>query len=166
MSRKQINIETSRVEWTGKKIGGKHSGSIKLKDGYLEFENNELKDGEIVIDMRSINSEDLTGKGKKQLEDHLHSDDFFNTENHTTSTLKITGIEKIDNYYRVVADMKIKGQNKPVEFDLKLDDYSAWTELNVDRSKYNIRYASKSFFKNLGDNVIHNNFALKVDLKF
>ena len=40
--------------------------------------------------------------------------------------------------------------------------YSA--TITVDRSKYDVKYGSKSFFEGLGDKVIHDNFTLEVKL--
>ncbi len=56
----------------------------------------------------------------------------------------------------------------PVEFKAtsqKKDD-GTWFFANIviDRSKYNIRYGSGSFFDNLGDKVIYDEFKLKVNL--
>ena len=47
----------------------------------------------------------------------------------------------------------------------KKDD-GAWFFANivVDRTKYNVRYGSGSFFDNLGDKTIYDEFKLKVNL--
>lgn len=166
MTTKRIVQQESKVIWTGKKIGGQHSGSIKLKDGYLEFEGDELKGGEISIDMSSINSEDLQGSSKKKLEDHLHSDDFFSTAKHPTSTMKITEVSKSGDLYKIKGDLEIKALKKPIEFDLSLQENSAKGEFNVDRTEFDIRYASKKFFGAIGDKALHDHFNLNVDLKF
>jgi hypothetical protein len=36
----------------------------------------------------------------------------------------------------------------------------------VDRTKYDIKYGSKSFFESIGDKAIDNEFELKVALQF
>ena len=36
----------------------------------------------------------------------------------------------------------------------------------IDRTKYNVRYGSDTFFDNLGNRVIYNEFDLKVKLTF
>lgn len=166
MDTRKVNVKESKVQWTGKKIAGKHHGSINLKDGYLQFEDDVLKGGEIIIDMKSIDSEDLTGESKEKLEGHLHSDDFFNTNHYETATMKITEVNKSGNNYDVMGDLEIKGAKSPVKFDLEVSENTALTKFKVDRTKYGIRYASGSFFGNLGDNVIHDNFILDVNLKF
>lgn len=37
-------------------------------------------------------------------------------------------------------------------------------EVKVDRSKFDIRYGSKSFFPNIGDKAISDEFILKLDV--
>jgi hypothetical protein len=43
---------------------------------------------------------------------------------------------------------------------------TATTTFNVDRTKYGIKYNSKSFFESIGDKAIYDEFELKVSLKF
>lgn len=164
---KEIEIKESQVNWTGKKVTGSHNGTIQLKDGHFNVENGNLIGGEFVMDMTSITVTDLTGDGKQKLEGHLKSDDFFGVENHPTSKLVITRVaKKNDNTYAVVGDLTIKNETHPVDFDLNWSEDSASAKLTIDRSKYNVRYGSGSFFDNLGDNTIYDNFDLEVNLKF
>ena len=43
---------------------------------------------------------------------------------------------------------------------------AATTTFNVDRTKYDIKYGSKSFFASIGDKAINDEFELKIALKF
>ena len=43
---------------------------------------------------------------------------------------------------------------------------TATANLSVDRTKYSIRYGSGSFFDDLGDKTIYDEFDLKVNLAF
>jgi len=38
------------------------------------------------------------------------------------------------------------------------------SELKIDRSKFDVRYGSDSFFDNLGDKTIHDEFKLTIQL--
>lgn len=164
---KEIDVRDSRVLWKGRKITGSHTGKIELKDGQFSLEDGELTGGEFVMDMKSITVTDLSGDSKDQLEGHLKNDDFFGVDQHPTSRLVFTSVEKKDsNSYGVVGDLTIKNETHPVIFDLELNENSASTKLNIDRSKYNVRYGSGRFFSNLGNNTIHDNFELEVNLKF
>lgn len=167
LEEKKINVKESTVDWEGEKVTGSHYGTINFKEGHFIVEDNELKGGEFLIDMRSITVTDLEGEDKGKLEGHLKSDDFFGVQTYPNSKLVITSVaKKSDNTYGVVADLTVKEDTHPVTFDLEWNENSASTELTIDRSKYNVRYGSGSFFDDLGDKTIYDNFDLAVELKF
>ncbi|MGY5851770.1 YceI family protein [Salegentibacter sp. F14] len=167
LEEKKIDIESSEITWRGEKVTGFHTGTVALKEGHFIMEDNELKGGEFIIDMSSIKVTDLKGENKDKLEGHLKSDDFFGIKTYPQAKLVITSAaKKNDGTYGVVADLTIKEDTHPVTFDLEWNENSASTELSIDRSKYNVRYGSGSFFDDLGDKTIYDNFEMKVDLKF
>ena len=163
---KSVHTDSSISTWTGRKIGGSHQGTIHLKSGELHFENDQLVGGEFDIDMASIVVTDLQGEIQEKLEGHLKSDDFFSVEEHPDAHLEITDVHPEDDHYLVTADLSVKGIKHPVSFPLEVNENGATTTLTIDRSKYNVKYGSKSFFKSLGDNLIHDNFDVEVKLKF
>ncbi|WP_037320116.1 YceI family protein [Salegentibacter sp. Hel_I_6] len=164
---KKIDVKESSVQWEGEKVTGSHYGTIDFKEGHFIVEDNEPKGGEFVIDMTSITVTDLEGEDKGKLEGHLKSDDFFGVQKYPNSKLVITSVaKKSDNTFGVVGDLTIKEDTHSVTFDLDWSKNSASTELTIDRSKYNVRYGSGSFFDNLGDKTIYDNFELDVELKF
>lgn len=164
---KKVDASKSTINWVGKKVTGQHNGTINLKDGALVFKGKKLKGGTFTADMTSINTTDLTGKSKDNLDGHLKAHDFFGTEKFPTATLVIKTIgEKAKNVYAVTADMTIKGITKPVSFELTTTANTASTKFNIDRTKYDIKYNSGNFFENLGDKTISDEFELAVVLKF
>ena len=164
---KKIDVKESKVTWEGEKVTGSHEGTIDLKSGYLNVEGDKILGGEFVIDMTSLQSTDLEGESKGKLEGHLKSDDFFGVANHPEAKLVITtASKKSDDTYGVVGDLTIKGITKPVTFDMDYDGKSASADLTIDRTKYEVRYGSGSFFDNLGDKTIYDEFEISVDLKF
>lgn len=165
--KKEIVVKESNVTWTGEKVTGSHTGTIDLKSGFFNFEDEKLIGGEFVMDMTSISNTDLSGESKQKLEGHLKSEDFFGVEKHPTAKLVITNIaEKGNGSYGVVGNLTIKNITKPVTFDLAMTDNSASAKLTIDRSKYDVKYGSGSFFDDLGDKTIYDNFDLEVSLKF
>jgi polyisoprenoid-binding protein YceI len=162
----EINLNKSAVTWTGNKIGGSHNGGIKIKSGYLEFKKGDITGGEIVMDMNSITNFDLKDEGYNQkLIGHLKSDDFFGTEKYPTSTFKVTKATKFkDGKATLTGVLTIKGksENISVEVTQKGNIYSS--QLKVDRSKFDVRYGSKSFFNDLGDKTIDDIFILGIQL--
>jgi polyisoprenoid-binding protein YceI len=131
------------------------------------FDESALTGGEFVVDMSSLAATDLEGENKQKLEGHLKSDDFFGVAEHATSTLVFTDIKaKGKNSYEVTGDLTIKGITKPVTFDVSVYGNKATASLKIDRAQYNVRYGSGSFFDNLGDKTIYDEFDLIVDLEF
>jgi len=168
--KKTINQQTSSIAWKGKKITGSHHGTIKVKEGQLEMENEELTGGKFVIDMNTIHVTDLSGENKEKLEGHLKSDDFFGVKNHPTASLTFTKVTKNEGKneegYRVEGDLTIKETTHPINFNMVIIGNTAESNLKIDRTKYGVRYGSGSFFENLGDNTINDNFELDTTLKF
>lgn len=164
--KKEIKTSESSIEWVGKKVTGSHSGTLSLSSGHIVFDGENIKGGEFVVDMTSLAVTDLeAGKGKEKLEGHLSSDDFFGIQNHKTATLVVTKAKKTDKGYKIAGDLTIKGKTNPIEFELAVDGSEASTTLKVDRTKYDIKYGSGSFFDNLGDKTISDEFELAIKLK-
>lgn len=164
---KKVDAAKSTINWVGKKVTGSHEGTINLKEGALVFKGNKLAGGSFTVDMTSINTTDLEGKGKANLDGHLKSDDFFGTENHPTANLVIKKIaDKGNGVYGVNADLTIKGKTNTIGFEITVAGNTATADLKVDRTKYDIKYGSGSFFEGLGDKAIYDEFELKVKLVF
>ncbi len=165
--KKEVNSETSKVTWKAYKVTGSHTGTVDLKSGALLFDGDKLTGGEFVVDMPTLISTDLEGEYKGKLEGHLKSDDFFGVANHPTSKLVFTNVKASGkNSYEVTGDLTIKGITKPVTFDVSVYGSKATATLKVDRAQYNVKYGSGSFFDNLGDKTIYDEFDLVVDLEF
>ena len=163
----KVDIGMSNVKWTGSQISGKsHFGSLKFKTGNITIENDVIRSGSFVVDMTSLSVDDLEGRGKKSLEGHLKSDDFFSVESFSTSNLTINSAKKTGpSSYDVSGTLTIKGVSQEVNFSLNLrEDNYADANLTFDRSKFNVRYGSGSFFENLGDRLILDEISLEVSL--
>ncbi len=164
---KTVNTETSEIHWLGKKVTGEHMGTIKLSEGNLNFDNGQLKGGDFVVNMNSLVCTDLSGTYKDKLEGHLKSDDFFGVEAHPTATMTITKVTPTEaNKYLVSGDFNIKGITQNIDFEMTIENNLAKAKVVIDRAKHNIRYGSGSFFENLGDKTIYDDFELKVQLSF
>lgn len=159
------DTEKTSLQWLGEKVTGQHTGTIKLKDGWLLWQGNKIASGEFNIDMNTLKD----GDNNQMLEKHLRSDDFFGVEKFPVSTLSITGSDSFEKGTATVrGNLTIKGINNPVEFraamQKKEDGTWFYASLTVDRTKYNIRYGSGTFFDNLGDKTIFDEFKVKVSL--
>ena len=164
---RKINVTKSTIVWTGKKITGEHKGTLQFKEGSLTYTQKKLSNGSFVVNMTTLNNTDQSGKDKAQLEGHLKSNDFFNTVDFKEAMLVFTAIKPIaKGTYTIVADLTIKGKTNPVIFDMTVKGNKASANLAIDRTKYGIQYGSGSFFADLGDRTIYDEFELQVDLVF
>ena len=166
----KISELDSSVIWNGKKVTGEHSGTVQLKSGNLQIEKGDLQGGEFVISMNTITSTDLEGEYLQKLNGHLKSDDFFGVEKFPTATFRITKVvpNGVSGKYKVTGNLTIKETTKPITFDTQLvtegGKITAVSEITIDRSEFDVRYGSGSFFDNLGDKTIYDDFYLKVKL--
>jgi polyisoprenoid-binding protein YceI len=162
----KVDVSKSELKWEGRKVTGKHFGKITLKEGNLMVKNNKIESGTFVINMNTITVDDLpAGEWNEKLVGHLKSDDFFGTEKHPESKLVIThSTPFVNNKANVKGKLTIKNITKPVEFEAVRNGKNYSAIVKVDRSEYDVKYGSGKFFKNLGDNLIYDEFTLDVTL--
>lgn len=166
-NKKEIKTENSKLVWKGYKVTGSHEGTLSIKSGSLVFDNDKLTGGEFVIDMTTISATDLEGEYKGKLDGHLKSDDFFGVEKHPTAKLVFKKVKSTGkNAYDVTGDLTIKGKTNSVSFSISVYGSKATASLKVDRTKYDVRYGSTSFFDDLKDKAIYDEFDLVADLEF
>ena len=116
--------------------------------------------------MESLLVEDLQGEWGKKLEGHLKSPDFFSVVKFKESSLKtVSSIKISDNNFKVDGILTIKDISHPITFDLSINENILSANLVFDRSKYDVRFRSGSFFENLGDKLILDDIELEVILK-
>ena len=164
-----VNTQQSEVSWKGEKVTGEHIGTISLQEGTLMLEDGTLVGGNFTIDMNTLTNTDLEGENKGKLEGHLKSDDFFGVATYPTAKLDITNVEaQGDNKYEITGDLTIKEKTHEVTFPATVttqgNQVTADASITIDRSKYDVRYGSGSFFDNLGDKTIYDEFHLQVSL--
>lgn len=161
-----VNTQKSIIEWTGKKIAGQHSGTIALQSGSFELKGNKLVSGSFVIDMTSITNTDISDESmNKKLVGHLKSDDFFGVEKYPTATFVVTKVSKLNNGKTLISgDITIKAKTEKISFEAENKGKEYIAKLEVDRSKFDVRYGSNSFFDNLGNKAIDNIFTLNIKL--
>ena len=166
----KANTKKSLIKWTGKKVTGVHAGTINLSSGNLEVEDGQIVGGEFDIDTRSIVVTDIEdAETNAQFAGHLFSDDFFAVEKFPVAKFSIINVTPIDeNCIRIDGLLTIKGITHSLSFEstveLQENTILAVGEIIVDRTKYDIKFRSANFFKNLGDNLIYNDFKLHLTL--
>jgi len=163
----KIDIDKSKIYWIGRKITGQHNGTIDIKNGYIDINQGSITDGLFEIDMSSITVLDMNEKYNKKLESHLKNSDFFDVQEFPVSVFKI---KKSYNFFMIdniifEGDLKIKDIliEKSIPATISVNDSIAEAIgiIEIDRTLFDITYGSSSFFDNLADRAIDNNFTLK-----
>ncbi len=165
-----FDTEESSAKWTAsKKIIKDYydTGKIEIKSGLATFKEGKIESGEIVFDMTSISGETTsnTKAPVTKLTDHLKSADFFDVEKYPIATYKVTSSQKVENGYVLSGELTLTGKTNPLDIKVQtvMENGNAIIAglAEVDRSKWEIKYGSDSFFDDLGDNVINDIFTLE-----
>ena len=161
------NINSS-IKWTGKEITTKtHYGSLKFKEGKISMKDDKIISGVFIVDMKSIDCQDLSGKSKNYLESHLKSEDFFGVEDYPKASLSIKTSElKSDGNQLVEGEITIKGITQPISFNISIQNNEGKAKLTFDRTKHNVTYRSGNFFQNLVDKLIYDDIEIEAQLTF
>ena len=166
----QIDKTKSVVRWIGRTPVKFHDGTIDIQEGNFSVDDNGILNGNIIIDMESINCTDLSGGGKKSLEEHLMNDDFFSVNKFKTSKINISSEMKPNNgLIDFKGSLEIKNISNPISFKSSISKtpegkYTASSKLTFDRSMYNVKYKSKSFFDDLGDKFINDDIEIELEI--
>lgn len=175
----EVNTAKSSINWKGWKIvktADSHTGTVELGPSFLMIEKDKIVGGTIMVDMSTIKNEDLKDKKKNAyLVSHLESEEFFHTKAHKDATFVIKTVKKLkaDNKYEFIGDLIIRGkkeEDKSISAVVTKKDnvWSAKGKLTFDRSKFDVKYNSKTFFPNLWktakEKVISNDIELTFNL--
>lgn len=166
----KVDVQKSNIAWNGKKVAGQHSGNIKLTGGTLSLNDGKLSNGSFNINMNSITCTDLQGEWADKLVGHLKADDFFGVEKFPTSSFVITKVSPASaGTVNISGNLTIKGITKAISFPASMsvsgNTLTASAKgVKVDRTRYDIRYGSKSFFDSIGDKAIDDEFTLDITL--
>jgi polyisoprenoid-binding protein YceI len=166
----KIVSSNSNVEWTGRKVTGAHNGTIGIKEGNFILNGGKVKGGNIVINTSTIKILDVTDPAtNEQFAGHLASDDFFSIEKFPTASFDILSVKELssDTYY-LEGNLTIKDISHVVGFEASVtnseNSITLSGKLIIDRTKYDIRFRSGNFFKDLGDTLIYNDFELDFNI--
>jgi polyisoprenoid-binding protein YceI len=170
----KLQPQLSTLGWVGKKVTGQHNGNIQFKDGTVLVRGTQIVGGMFTVDMNSLKVEDIKeAEYNGKLVGHLRSEDFFSIEKNPTSTFKITKVAPLKadaagNNATITGDLTIKGITQSISFPAKMGVKggvaSATGTATIDRTKFDIKYGSKSFFESIGDKAIMDDFTLSFNV--
>lgn len=164
-----IDTEASQIMWEGSKPTTTHHGTISISSGAIHVNNGNVEAGKFDIDMNTINVQDLEGDDKANLEAHLKGTaegkegDFFNITEFPVARFAMTAFEN----NMVKGNLTMKGKTNAVEFPAKLTMDGDKMMLNsesfeLDRTKWDVNFGSKSIFPSIGDKFINDAMVLKI----
>ena len=167
----KLQPQLSVLGWEGAAVTHAHKGTIQFTGGDLQVNNNMVVGGTATVDMKTIKATDITDADSQgKFVGHMSSADFFDAPAFPTSTFKITSITPIkgaaadaDNA-TITGDMTIKGVTQkisvPAKVGVKNGVASVTGKVTIDRTKFGLKYGSKSFFTSIGDKAINDTFDL------
>lgn len=163
----QVDLSNSSIHWKGTKMrgAGKHEGGIQLHDGYFLTDQNKLVGGRFTINMNTIQVTDIPEHEpvpRKRFNDHMKSEDFFNTKKYPTSEFTITEINDLANDSILVSgNLTIKEITKSIKFKAKSKENEFSTNFTFDRFQWNIAYEGNWADKTLVDKDIELRITIK-----
>lgn len=165
-----LNVDpaASTLNWTAKKVGGGHNGTVKIAKGTLALDGNRLTGGNFIMDMTTIADAD----NSERLTNHLKSEDFFGVEKNPNATFVITKAAPVGKAkagitnYNITGNLTIKGITHPITFPavvkLANNTAEATAKAEVNRLKYDIKFRS-GLIGTAADKIIEDTFT--IDLK-
>jgi len=171
----KLQSQLSTLGWEGKAVTHGHNGSMDFTDGELLVKDNALVGGTVTVNMKSLKCLDIKDdESQGKFVGHMTSDDFFGVEKFPTSTFKIVSITPIKGAAKdaenatIAGDMTIKGVTQRSSFPAKVgvkDGVAAASgKVTIDRTKFGLRYGSKTFFDSIGDKAIYDTFDLSFNV--
>ncbi|WDF69497.1 YceI family protein [Sphingobacterium oryzagri] len=161
-----IDNKASSIKWEAKKVIGGHVGTINTKNGTVQTEKAKIVGGEFTIDMHSMLCTDAP-----KLTDHLKNEDFFNVPQYGTAKFVITKVDNSKATPVVTGNLTIKDKTKAISFPIKIVSATSnaleaeATGIKINRLDFDIKYRSASFFSDLGNRAIEDEFTLDVKIK-
>ena len=167
----ELNISSSTLSWSGSYLKGiTEEGTVNITSGNLIVSENKVKEGNFLIDMNSIKS--IPHKDK--LVEHLKSEDFFDVAKFPTADFVLKGIISSNENSSEVkpsiinGDLTVKGITRPISFFATItgdeNNLYARASFSINRTDWDIRYNSQTFFGDLGDKIINDIVTIKLDL--
>ncbi|WP_223033117.1 YceI family protein [Hanstruepera marina] len=166
-----VDAGNSTIMWKGFKPTGTHTGTIAIENGVFTMNDTAIESGSFLIDMGSITVTDIPAEEESnaKLTGHLKSDDFFHVEQYPSSAFEVTAFEMQDGKAMLSGNLKMKDVENnitiPVNVTENGDTVTITSEtFTIDRSKWNVKFKSKSFFDDLGDKFINDDIELQISV--
>ena len=148
-----LDLKTVKLVWRGYKVmksdAFSHWGTLQLRSGSFDFKDGKLVGANLVIDMISMNAEDLKDdpKAKAKLETHLKSAGFFDTAEYPTAQFTLTHAEPQGDQLAVSGNLTMKGVTRNITFLARVEKmgdnkvYFTTQPFEINRRHWNVSFS-------------------------
>ncbi len=158
--------QESEFKWAGHRVvGGGHEGFVNVSEGTVYIsDDGKVGSGRFVVDMNTLITDNET------LLKHLKGEDFFKVEEFPTAEIVINNVSATttEGEYVVGGALTIIGNTNDITFPIRVsqvdgaDGLVAESKFSLDRTRWGIKYGSGSFFSDLGDSAIKDEFDVEL----
>ncbi len=155
-----INTTDSVVRWAGERVvGNKHTGTFPIKDGALLVKDDQLVGGSVTFDMPNLTVDDGSG-----VLNHLKTDDFFGVETYPEAMFEVTNITDDT----ITGNLTLRDITNELSFPATISQtdgvWSVEGTVTIDRTLWDVKYDSITFFSDLADKAIRNEVPITFSL--
>jgi hypothetical protein len=161
-----MNLENSKIHWVATEMRGakRRTGKISFKEGLFLSHNGEIIGGKFIVDMETMDISDVPIHEKiarKNLLNHLKSDDFFNVTHYPISKLELTKVNKMKNdSLEISGNLTIREVTKNIKFFARKKGNKFRTIFTFNRLDWNIAFEGSWADKTLVDKDVE----LKIEI--
>ncbi len=162
-----VQPEESPCRWVGSAAVGLYQieGSLEVASGGLLVQGDSLLEASLMIDMKSLDTENKTVKK------HLKGKDFFAVNSYPEARFVLEKQVLLrDGPGTVTGMIEVRGIAKPKEVPMEIEvgkkEILIKGVLVLDRTEFGITYNSSNFFEDLGDQAISDEIAFHFNLVF
>jgi polyisoprenoid-binding protein YceI len=153
-----FNQETSRVDWVGAKVTGKHDGGFRAFSGNIEGQTLESAKVSVDIDMTTLFTDN------PKLEGHLKSPDFFDVAQFPKARFVSSSIVPAgEGISTVTGNLTLHGVTKELSFPATItlgdEGATAKADFGINRKDFGIVYPGAP------DDLINDEVLLKLDIQ-
>lgn len=141
----EVDTSRSEIHWNCH-----HIGTVKISNGTLVFNDEELVHAEILADMNSIKNQDIESDLLQgTLENVLKSVEFFQTDNFPEAKFKLHSVNELENSkYEIIGDLIIFDFGVCTHFEANItytpdSVYVKTNSIILDRTNWGIYYLSR-----------------------
>lgn len=161
-----LDADRSTILWGASEMRGaiRRKGKIDFKNGFVLVEKNSLVAGAFVVDMHSMQVTDVPIHeviARRNLVNHLKSDDFFAVDSFPESYFTISAIVSAeDSNYEALGELTIRAIAHPVVVQIQASGTGFTARLDFDRFLWDIAYTGSWAQRTLVDREI----SLNIDM--